>query len=168
GMAMLRGKVRAAIASGENLTGLEQYGPLLDANALDIVQVGTVWGITHFLRVATLAHSHDLPVSTVAYNGNPIAHAASAVPNFLTHEVQDLAFPVGLDVDQEFDDGGIVLGDRPGIGIVVDEERLASAAAVPAAAASGPHVRPERAGLRMVAEPDVIEEPATAGGRRTP
>ena len=168
GMAMLRGKVRAAIASGENLTGLEQYGPLLDANALDIVQVGSVWGITHFLRVATLAHSHDLPVSTVAYNGNPIAHAASAVPNFLTHEVQDLAFPVGLDIDQEFDDGGIVLGDRPGIGIVVDEERLASASAVPAAAASGPHVRPERAGLRMVAEPDVIEEPATAGGRRTP
>ena len=52
-----RAGIRAAVASGENLTGLEQYRPLLDANAVDIVQVGNVWGITHFLRVAALAHS---------------------------------------------------------------------------------------------------------------
>jgi L-alanine-DL-glutamate epimerase-like enolase superfamily enzyme len=158
GMAALRGKIRAAVASGENLTGLEQFRPLLDAGALDIVQVGNVWGITHFLRVATLAHGHDLPVSPVAYNANPIAHAAAAVPNLLSHEVQDLHFPLGLSVDQEFEDGGIVLGDRAGIGIAVDESKLS--AAVPAApAASGPHIRPARAGLRLVAEPDVIDTP---------
>ncbi|MDN4599132.1 mandelate racemase/muconate lactonizing enzyme family protein [Leifsonia virtsii] len=160
GMASLRGKIRAAIASGENLTGLEQYRPLLDANALDIVQVGNVWGITHFLRVATLAHGHDLPVSPVAYNTNPIAHAAAAVPNLLTHEVQDLSFPTGLDVDQSFEDGGIVLGDRPGIGIVVDESLLAEAEGAAAApSATGPHIRPERAALRLVAEPDVNDDP---------
>ncbi|MFF0269949.1 mandelate racemase/muconate lactonizing enzyme family protein [Kribbella sp. NPDC004536] len=161
GLAALRGKVRAAIASGENLTGLEQYRPLLDAGALDVVQVGNVWGITHFLRVATLAHGHDLPVSPVAYNTNPIAHAAAAVPNLLTYEVQDLHFPVGLDVDQEFADGGIVLGDRPGLGIVVDESRLAPASSAEVLpAVTGPHIRPERAALRLVAEPDVIDVPA--------
>ncbi|MET8514776.1 mandelate racemase/muconate lactonizing enzyme family protein [Streptomyces sp. NPDC005077] len=166
GMAALRGKVRAAIASGENLTGLEQYRPLLDANAVDIVQVGNVWGITHFLRVATLAHAHDLPVSPVAYHANPVAHAAAAVPNHLAFEVQDLAFPVGLDVDQQFDDGGIVLGDRPGIGIVVDESLMSPAgAATPRAAATGPHIRPERAALRLVAEPDVMDDPLHHGGR---
>jgi L-alanine-DL-glutamate epimerase-like enolase superfamily enzyme len=165
-MASLRGKVRAAIASGENLTGLEQYRPLLDANAVDIVQVGNVWGITHFLRVATLAHAHDLPVSPVAYNANPVAHAAAAVPNLLTYEVQDLHFPVGLDVDQQFDDGGIVLGDRPGIGIVVDESQMSPAdAAPPRPAATGPHIRPERAALRLVSEPDVIDDPTPRGGR---
>ena len=166
GMAALRGKVRAAIASGENLTGLEQYRPLLDANAVDIVQVGNVWGITHFLRVATLAHAHDLPVSPVAYNANPVAHAAAAVPNHLAFEVQDLLFPVGLDVDQHFDDGGIVLGDRPGIGIVVDESQMSPAgAATPRPAATGPHIRPERAALRLVAEPDVTDAPSHRGGR---
>ncbi|MER7810262.1 mandelate racemase/muconate lactonizing enzyme family protein [Streptomyces sp900116325] len=166
GMAALRGKVRAAIASGENLTGLEQYRPLLDANAVDIVQVGNVWGITHFLRVATLAHAHDLPVSPVAYNANPVAHAAAAVPNHLAFEVQDLVFPVGLDVDQQFDDGGIVLGDRPGIGIVVDESQMSPAgAATPRPAATGPHIRPERAALRLVAEPDVMDDPSHSGGR---
>ncbi|MER6926035.1 enolase C-terminal domain-like protein, partial [Streptomyces spiralis] len=151
---------------GENLTGLEQYRPLLDANAVDIVQVGNVWGITHLLRVATLAHAHDLPVSPVAYNANPVAHAAAAVPNLLTFEVQDLHFPVGLDVDQQFDDGGIVLGDRPGIGIVVDESQMSPAdAAAPRPAATGPHIRPERAALRLVAEPDVIDDPTHRGGR---
>jgi L-alanine-DL-glutamate epimerase-like enolase superfamily enzyme len=165
GLAALRGKVRAAIASGENLTGLEQYRPLLAANALDIVQVGNVWGITHFLRVATLAHAHDLPVSPVAYNTHPVAHAAAAVPNLLTYEVQDLAFPLGLDVDQQIDDGGIVLGERPGLGIVVDESVM-TAAGVPTAppTATGPHIRPERAALRLVAEPDVIDGPVVPQG----
>ncbi|WP_199238631.1 mandelate racemase/muconate lactonizing enzyme family protein [Kribbella steppae] len=163
GMAVLRGKVRAAIASGENLTGLEQYRPLLDAGALDVVQVGNVWGITHFLRVATLAHAHDLPVSPVAYNANPVAHAAAAVPNLLTYEVQDLHFPVGLDVDQEFDDGGIVLGDRPGLGILLDESQLSPGSSAGAVLAStGPHIRPARAALRLVAEPDVSDDPGAA------
>jgi L-alanine-DL-glutamate epimerase-like enolase superfamily enzyme len=107
--------------------------------------------------VATLAHGHDLPVSPVAYNTNPVAHAAAAVPNLLTVEVQDLSFPVGLDVDQGFEDGGIVLGDRPGLGIIVDESLLSE---VPSAQlTTGPHIRPERAALRLVVEPDVIDTP---------
>jgi len=153
GLASVRRGVRAAVATGENLTGLEQYRPLLDADAIDIVQVGNVWGITHFLRVAAVAHSHDLPVSPVAYHTNPVAHAAAAVPNHLAFEVQGLTSPIGVHVDQEYADGGIVLGDEPGIGLRVDEDRInAARAANPAVAVAGPHVRPERAGLRLVAD----------------
>ena len=160
GLAVLRGKIGAGVASGENLTGLEQYRPLFDANSLDVVQVGNVWGVTHFLRVATLAHGRDLPVSPVAYNANPIAHAAAAVPNLLTYEVQDLHFPEGLTVDQTLDDGGIILGDAPGLGIAVDESRLVAPGANGVAASlDGPHVRPERAALRIVAEPDINDSP---------
>lgn len=142
--------VNASIATGENLVGLEQYRPLLDADAVDIVQAGMVWGITHFLRVSTMAHARDLPVSPVGYNCNPVAHAAAAVPNHLATEVQDLAFPRGLSVDQTIADGGIILGDEPGLGITVDEEEIASVG--PASGwgvSTGPHIRPERAGLRM-------------------
>lgn len=157
GLASVRRGIRAAVATGENLTGLEQYRPLLDADAIDVVQVGNVWGITHFLRVAAVAHGRDLPVSPVAYHANPLAHAAAAVPNHLAFEVQDLTPPLGLEVDQEFADGGIVLGDEPGLGIRVDESRIrAVPAADPPAAASGPHVRPVRAGLRLV--PDATAE----------
>jgi L-alanine-DL-glutamate epimerase-like enolase superfamily enzyme len=167
GLASVRRGIRAAVATGENLTGLEQYRPLLDADAVDVVQVGSVWGITHFLRVAAVAHSRDLPVSPVAYHANPLAHAAAAVPNHLASEVQDLVPAIGLDVDQEFADGGIVLGDQPGLGIRVDEDRINSVRAVnPPAAPAGPHVRPERAGLRLV--PDSrrerpVVEPAANG-----
>jgi L-alanine-DL-glutamate epimerase-like enolase superfamily enzyme len=151
GLASVRRGIRAAVATGENLTGLEQYRPLLDADAVDIVQVGNVWGITHFLRVAAMAHSRDLPVSPVAYHTNPVAHAAAAVPNHLAFEIQGLSSPVGLQVDQEYEDGGIVLGDEPGIGIRVDEDHIAAVrAANPVASNVGPHVRPGRAGLRLV------------------
>ena len=150
GHRMITDGCRAAVATGENLTGLEQFTPMITAGAVDIVQTGSVWGITHFLRVAALAHAHALPVSPVAYNGNPLAHAAAAVPHHLLTEVQDLTFPAGLTVDQTFVDGEIVLGDSPGVGIVVDEAQLVTAPPGDGwAAGAGPHVRPERAGFRL-------------------
>ncbi|MFI5843055.1 mandelate racemase/muconate lactonizing enzyme family protein [Catenuloplanes sp. NPDC051500] len=151
GLASVRQHIRAGVATGENLTGLEQYRPLLAADAVDIVQIGNVWGITHFLRTAAVAHAHDLPVSPVTYHANPAAHAAAAIPNHLAFEVQHLSAPIGLEIDQEIMDGGIVLGDQPGIGIRVDEEHInAVRAANPVATVVGPHVRPDRAGLRLV------------------
>ncbi|ONK09616.1 enolase C-terminal domain-like protein [Streptomyces sp. MP131-18] len=144
---------RAAVASGENLTGLEQFWPLLTADAVGVVQTASTWGVTHFLRVAALALGRDLPVSPVGYNANPLAHAAAAVPNHLVTEVQDLGFPVGLTVDQTIEDGGIVLGDAPGLGITVDEAAIAETAGLQDADWShpaGPHVRPGDAGLRLV------------------
>ena len=152
GLAIVSRAVRAAIATGENLTGLEQYKPLLDASAVDIVQTNAAWGITNFLRVATVAHSRDLPISPVGYCF-PIAHAAAAVPNHLSTEIQDLGNPFGVSLDQTIADGGLVLGDEPGIGISVDEPLIASAGARPTwSDPAGPHVRPDRAGLRLVAE----------------
>ncbi len=152
GHARLSQSVRAAVATGENLTGLEQFGPLFDAGGVDVVQTGCVWGVTHFLRVATVAFGRDLPVSPVGLTSNQsVAHAAAAVPNHLTTEVQDLGTPFGLHIDQEIVDGGIVLGDSPGHGVWVDEAAIAQRREggswlVP----SGPHVRPGRAGLRLV------------------
>ncbi|WP_320774344.1 enolase C-terminal domain-like protein [Streptomyces sp. CRN 30] len=145
---------RAAVASGENLTGLEQFRPLLAADAVQVVQTASVWGITHFLRVATLAHGRDLPVSPVGYEANPLAHAAAATPNHLVTEVQDTGMPVGVTVDQVVADGGIVLGDTPGLGITVDEAAVAELAAGAGwSHPDGPHVRPPAAGLRLVPEP---------------
>lgn len=142
--------IHGAVATGENLTGLEQYRQLLDADAVGVVQAGSVWGITHFLRVSVLALGHDLPVSPVAYDVNPLAHASAAVPNHLVTEVQDLQLPVGLRADQEIADGGIVLGDAPGLGIEVDEKLIGTLRESGEwATVAGPHVRPADAGLRL-------------------
>jgi L-alanine-DL-glutamate epimerase-like enolase superfamily enzyme len=150
----IRQQVRSAVASGENLTGVEQIAPLVAHDAVDIVQVGSGWGITNFLRVAHLAHGHDLPISPVGYTA-VLAPAAGAVPNFLVTEIQDFRHPEGVVVDQEIVDGGIVLGDQPGLGLAIEEDALSPLAPDQGwAASSGPHVRPVRAGRRMVPEDD--------------
>ena len=157
GHARLSRAVRAAVATGENLTGLEQYRALFEHGAVDIVQTGANWGVTHFLRVAYAAHAHDLPVSPVGLTAMPtVAHAAASVPNHLTAEVQDFSAPFGVTIDEEFADGGIVLGDRPGAGIEIDEALIS---AEPRSASwldsDGPHVRENRIGPMASTRPPV-------------
>ncbi|GAA1504538.1 L-alanine-DL-glutamate epimerase-like enolase superfamily enzyme [Agromyces terreus] len=152
GHARLSASIRAAVATGENLTGVDQFRPLFDAGAPDIVQAGAIWGVSHLHRLSLAAAARDLPVSPVGYNANPaVAHVMTAVPNHLTTEVQALTFADGVVVDHEFTDGGIVLSDAPGSGIRIDEalidrHRDGGGWADPA----GPHMRPTRAGLRVV------------------
>jgi len=154
GHARLSSSVRAAVATGENLTGLEQFRPLFDAHALDIAQAGAVWGITHFLRVALVAHSRDLPVSPVGLTANyAVTGAAAAVPNHLSAEIQDLGAPFGVTLDQHIADGGVVLGDEPGVGVSIDESLISESRQTDSwAAPEGPHVRSQRTGLQLVAE----------------
>lgn len=151
GLGSVRRGIRAAVASGENLTGVEQVRQLIDQRAVDIVQVGSCWGISHYLRSALLAFGFDLPISPVGYNANPVAAASAALPNHLTTEIQSLSAPVGIGVDQQISDGGIVLGDQPGIGFSVDEKAIADEHEKGKwAVAAGPHVRDRRAGLGLM------------------
>jgi L-alanine-DL-glutamate epimerase-like enolase superfamily enzyme len=154
GMAVVGRAVRASIAAGENLTGLEQFRPLLAAGALDIVQTASVWGITHFLRVAALAHAHDLPVSPIGTTPLCLVHAATAVPNHMATELQDLTPPTGLSLDLSVEDGMFVLGDTPGLGLSVDEAAIPVVSRRPGPPSPhGPHVRPGNAGRRLDADP---------------
>ena len=150
GHAIVGRGIRASVATGENLTGLEQYRPLLAAGAVDIVQAAAVWGVTHFLRVAALAHAHDLPVSPIGTTPVGLLHAATSVPNHIASELQIIEPPVGLTVDMHVEDGAFVLGDSAGLGIEVDEEAIRACEPRPTTRSSdGPGVRPERAGHRL-------------------
>ena len=122
GLAAVSRGVRASVASGENLTGLEQFRPLIAAGGVDIVQTAAVWGVTHFLRVAALAHAYDLPVSPIGNTPVALLHAATSVPNHLASELQDLQPPIGVAIDLHVEDGAFVLGDTPGLGIRIDED----------------------------------------------
>ncbi len=164
GHARLTQSVKAAVATGENLTGLEQFRSLFDLGAVDIVQTGAVWGVTHFLRLAYAAHARDLPISPVGLTSNPaVTHAAAAVPNHLTAEVQDLRAPFGVTIDEQFIDGGIVLGDEPGAGVSIDETAIEAARHDGNwLQIAGPHVRPARAGLRLAGDIDGADRGAAA------
>ncbi|KND23716.1 MULTISPECIES: mandelate racemase/muconate lactonizing enzyme family protein [Streptomyces] len=151
GLAAVSRGVRTAVASGENLTGLEQFRPLIAAGGLDIVQTAAVWGVTHFLRVAALAHAYDLPVSPIGNTPLALLHAATSVPNHLVSELQDLQPPIGVAMDLHVEDGAFVLGDTPGLGIRIDETVMTAARQRTAHAPDGPHIRPEHAGRRLLA-----------------
>jgi len=151
GNAVVSRSVRAAVATGENLTGLEQYRPLIAAGAVDVVQAAAVWGVTHFLRVATLAHAHDLPVSPIGTTPIALLHAAAAIPNHVTSELQDLVPPIGVSLDVQVEDGAFILGDAPGAGVCIDRCAIAANTRRPTASATdSPNVRPEYAGRRLL------------------
>ena len=151
GLAAVSRGVRTSVASGENLTGLEQFRPLIAAGGLDIVQTAAVWGVTHFLRVSALAHAHDLPVSPIGNTPVALLHAATSVPNHIASELQDLRPPIGVTVDLHVEDGDFVLGDSPGLGVRVDEDAITAVYQRTTPAPDGPHVRPERAGRQLLA-----------------
>ncbi len=151
GMNRLRNSIRAGVASGENLTGLEQFRYLWDNDGVDVVQTAAVWGVTHFMRVALSAHSRDIPVSSVGIASNlSVVHATTAVPNHLITEVPTLSAAEGVTVHHEVQDGGIVLSEEPGGGVSIDEATiLAASVAQPWGGSAGPHVRDVRAGLSL-------------------
>jgi L-alanine-DL-glutamate epimerase-like enolase superfamily enzyme len=165
GLRQVSAQVRAAVATGENLTGIEQLMPLLAADAVDIVQANAGWGPTFFLRAAAVADAHQRPISSVGHF-LPIAAAAAAVPNAMAIEVQTLDLPAGIQGDFTIDEGCVVLGQEPGVGLALDEAAAAraSAAATWSSQPLAPHVRPAGAGLGLGLTTSVAgEHPAVRG-----
>ena len=75
------------------------------------------------------------------------------MPNHLALELQDLGSPIGVSVAHEIADGGVVLGDAPGNGLAIDEAMIHETVVKQGwSQAAGPHVRPTRAGLRLVTD----------------
>ena len=155
--------VRAAVATGENLDEIGDFMPLIANEAVDIVEVGSgASGITGALQIAELAYAFDLPVSLMNCPGNYMAHLAAALPNHIMMEVLEAGRHAIMRVDNHIEDGWIVLGDAPGLGIAFDEAKLAAATVDRPSpdAGSMPWGRRRGAGLYEVApgEPEEIGE----------
>ena len=120
--------IRAAVATGENLDEIGDFIPLIANEAVDIVEVGMgTTGITGAMQVADLAYGFELPVAMMNCPANIMAHLAAALPNHMMMEVVGAGREQGMSlVDNHIEDGWIVLGDAPGLGIAFDEAQLAS------------------------------------------
>ncbi|GAI23642.1 unnamed protein product, partial [marine sediment metagenome] len=66
----------------------------------------------------------ELPVCMMWCPGNCMAHLAAALPNHMMMEVIADGQGACFTVDSRIEDGWILLGDSPGLGIVFDEEKL--------------------------------------------
>jgi L-alanine-DL-glutamate epimerase-like enolase superfamily enzyme len=133
GHAELAATAETAIATGEIHQTRWDFARLIESRAADILQpdVGVVGGVSEYLRVAHAAESFDLPVAP-HWHANIHAQLAAALPGTLTIEYFALADDVynfeALVTEESrlrVEGGQIVLSDRPGIGIELDEDAVA-------------------------------------------
>jgi L-alanine-DL-glutamate epimerase-like enolase superfamily enzyme len=157
GLRQVSRAIRAAVATGENLNDASQFVPLIANEAVDVVQVGYgTSGITGALQVAQMAAGFELPTAMMNCPGNFMAHLAAALPNHMRMEVVEGGREVCFAVDTWIEDGWIHIGETPGLGITIDEERLAAIkidASKPAPPDAMPWGRGEGAGLVRVPFP---------------
>ena len=118
--------ISAAVASGENLNDVGQMYPLISQQAIDVANVGVGHsGITGARQVSNMCYAYELPVTIMNCPANFMAHLAAALPNHNMMEVVDPGRESAFSSwDNHIEDGWIVLGDRPGLGIEVDERAL--------------------------------------------
>jgi L-alanine-DL-glutamate epimerase-like enolase superfamily enzyme len=125
GLRLVCRSVRAAVATGENLADIGDFMPLVANEAVDIVEVGSgTSGITGAMQVADLAYAFELPVAMMNCPGNYMAHLAAALPNHMMMEVVGAGREALFTSAARIEDGWIVLGDAPGLGLTFDGEKL--------------------------------------------
>ena len=118
------------IATGENEYTRYGFRDLIENGCAAILQPDALimGGITEFMKVAAMAQAYDLPIAPHG-NQDVHAHLVAAIPNGLTVEyyrgstdpMWDKMFEETLMVD----DGYLHPPDRPGLGIVLNEDAQA-------------------------------------------
>ena len=125
GLRKVSQSVNAAVATGENLDDISEFMPLIQHEAVDIVQFNHgCCGITGALMVGAMAHGFDLPVAMMNSPANFMAHVAAVLPNHMMMEVVDAGLDAAMRHENHVKDGRIVLTDRPGLGIEFDAVEL--------------------------------------------
>ena len=156
--------VRTPVCAGENLDTLGDFLPYFHNRSADIIQVGSgMTGITCALQIADAAHGFNLPVTLGGSAGHHHAHLATVIPNYVTIEVGNAESDNSVaSFDITFENGQAILGDKPGLGIEIDQEELAKAAVdkIPPGAGPSPFGRRPGAGLYEV--PPTEDEKAEA------
>ncbi|MDD4537690.1 MAG: galactonate dehydratase [Lentisphaeria bacterium] len=133
-MAEVRRRSPVPIAGGERVYGKFDFSVYLEKQAVDIAQpdIFHTGGIMESKKIAAMAEARHIPVSFHNPSG-PVSNAAilqlaACVPNFLIHEIMltDGSFRKNISNEEVvYADGCIMIGDRPGLGIEINEEELA-------------------------------------------
>jgi D-arabinonate dehydratase len=117
------------IASGENEYTRHGFRDLIEHRAAAILNADAIilGGITDFMKVAAFAQAYDLPI---APHGRQEVHAhlVAAIPNGLIVEYYygtDPASKIGFREPLELIQGQLILPERPGLGVDLDEAALA-------------------------------------------
>lgn len=127
-LAELRGAISSPLAVGDELSGRWVYRDLALARAADIfrVDVMTLGGFTEFVRVASLAETFGIPISTHVY---PELHAHCAASREIVRWTEYVDPSAEIDMTYRFIDtpmeprnGMAPAPQRPGLGFDLDWE----------------------------------------------
>jgi len=164
GLRKVSQQITANVATGENLNSIADFFPLISNGAVDMLNISTGHsGVTGCRQIANMAMCYELPISMMNCQANFMAHVAAALPNHTTMEVVDPGREHCLKFDSRIEDGFIILGNSPGLGIEVDENILAELQAnPPTGKGTFPLSRREGAG-RYVLPPGQEEVPWEVG-----
>ncbi|MCW2389285.1 L-alanine-DL-glutamate epimerase-like enolase superfamily enzyme [Sphingobium sp. B11D3B] len=122
GMAFVRANARQAICAGEVFQHPHEFRALMEKRGSDYVMIDQDLGLTGFLKVAHMAQAHGLPVVN-HLAPETLSHAIAAVPNGLIVGLVPWAQPLFREKLQ-VEDGDLILSDRPGLGLSLDEDVL--------------------------------------------
>lgn len=145
--------VKAAVATGENVNGVQDFYALIANEAADVYNVSAMGhtGFTGAMYVANMAAGFEQPVSMMNCPGDFAAHLACALPNHNMMEVVDPGREPCFTVDTWIEDGFIHCGNKPGVGIEIDEAKLRELeVAQPTRPGGAPFPRRDGAGLYVV------------------
>jgi L-alanine-DL-glutamate epimerase-like enolase superfamily enzyme len=130
GHAALARQLDLPIATGEIHQTRWEFRDLIERQAADILQpdAGVLGGVSEWLRVARAAETFDLPVAP-HWHADVHVHLAAAARNCLTVEYFRLEediynFERILAERLRPRDGQVAVPQRPGIGLVLDEDAV--------------------------------------------
>lgn len=123
-LAAIRRQSHHPIASCETLVGPAAFVPFLAEQSMDVAIVDLMWnGAWQSMKIAALADAHDINVAPHNFYGHLAtmmnAQFAAAVPNLriMETDIDRLAWDDRLFTHSpQFEDGCIVIPDRPGWG----------------------------------------------------
>jgi L-alanine-DL-glutamate epimerase-like enolase superfamily enzyme len=122
GLAQITSALDVPVTTGENLSTVHGFRPLLERKGVDIVMIDLqfVGGITEWMKVATMAQAWNLPVVSHLFNEfSP--HLIASIPNGLITEYMPW-WDVIYQEPPKVKDGYIKIPNKPGLGWELDLE----------------------------------------------
>lgn len=132
-MARIAASTSIPIATGERLAYIHDFQRLFAAGACHFAQpdLGSCGGVTAAKQIAALAEAHYVLMAPHVWGGPVITAAAmqldAAIPNFLIQEsiYKSRGFFDEIVTEPfKWENGDLILDDRPGIGVALNEAAL--------------------------------------------
>ena len=134
GLARVAQAVEVPIAIGEAYPDAFALRPLIERGIIDVAQpaTGRFGGLWQRKKLAAIAEAHQVVVAPHQGSLGPVAeiavmHVLATLPNYLIHEYLVNDVPAALrGHDRAAGDrhGHILVPDRPGLGVDLDEEAI--------------------------------------------